>query len=105
MFHLPTHTAALTFAILLLNISFSSGKKSKPSDIPSEAEWGSIESIEVEGEPSLDYIQVMIFIIDPCVSTCGAIGQSVSLSVVEFWTYNRISLLESSGARGVSIVC
>ena len=79
MFHLSTHTAALTFAILLLNISFSSGKK-KPSDIPSEAEWGSIESIEVEGEPRLDYIQVMIFIIDPCVSTCGAVGQSVSLS-------------------------
>merc|ERR1719460_2899974 len=48
MFHLPTQTAALTFAILLLNISFSSSKK-KPSDIPSEAEWGSIESIEVDG--------------------------------------------------------
>ena len=105
MFHLSTHTAALSCAVLLLNIFFSSGKKTNPSDIPSEAEWGSIESIEVDGEPRLDYIQVMIFLIDPCVSTCGAVGQSVSLSVVEFWTYNRISLLESSGARGVSIVC
>ena len=35
--------------LLLLNICFSAGKKSTNPDIPSDADWGSIESIDTTG--------------------------------------------------------
>ena len=53
MFH--SHTAAFAcLLLLLLNICFSSGKKSTNPDIPSEAEWGSIEDIDTSGEAKLE---------------------------------------------------
>merc|ERR1711909_39027 len=45
MFH-PHSAAFASLLLVLLNICFSSGKKSSNPDLPSESEWGSIESIE-----------------------------------------------------------
>ena len=48
------HTAAFAcLLLLLLNICFSSGKKSKKStkrDLPVETEWGSIEGLDTSCE-------------------------------------------------------
>merc|ERR1719222_1201296 len=45
MFH-PHSAAFASLLLLLLNICFSSGKKSSKPDLPSESEWGSIESFD-----------------------------------------------------------
>ena len=52
------HSAAFVCLLLfLLNICFSAGKKS--TDIPDEAEWGSIEDIDTSGETKR-YLQIVI---------------------------------------------
>ena len=47
MFHM--HKVVFTFAILHLNILLYSGQKTTPSTTTPSEEWGSIESIDVEG--------------------------------------------------------
>ena len=52
MFH--PHSTAFAYLLLLLNICFSFGKKSNIYDLPSDADWGSIESIDTSGETKLE---------------------------------------------------
>ena len=52
------HSAAFgCLLLLLLNVCLSAGKKS--TNIPSEAEWGSIEDIDTSGETKR-YLQIVI---------------------------------------------